>query len=341
MIDVAPKAFTTKRQVCALCGNCVANRVFRAKEMMFGTRVASCYLECGSCGCIQLMAPLPDMAAAYPPDYYSLSEKPVVNGRRGVRFAKSARTAVALRLPVALAEYAVARKRVRTHVTWFAGLGIRLRTSILDVGSGDGRFCAELYGEGFRDVTGIDPFIRRDLELMPGLWIYRGEVDRLRRRYQLITMNHSLEHVPDQRAMLRSLHARMASDGVLLIRTPVADSDAWERYRADWVSLDPPRHLFIHTERSLNRLALECGFSVVRTFRDSVSLQFWGSEQYRRGIPLMSERSLFQKSSLFQKTSRSPFSERELANFEAEAQRLNREGRGDWAGFVLRVTRGG
>jgi SAM-dependent methyltransferase len=319
---------------CALCGNRVANCVFRAKEMMFGTRVAACYLECGSCGCVQLISPLPDVAVAYPPDYYSLSEKPVVHGSRGARFAKSARTALALRLPVALAEYAVARKRLGPHIAWFAGLGIRLRTSILDVGSGSGGFCAELYGEGFRDVTGIDPFIREDLELMPGVWIYRGEVERLWRRYQLITMNHSLEHVPDQRAMLRSLHACLALGGVLLIRIPVADSDAWERYRADWVSLDPPRHLFIHTERSLNRLALECGFSVVSTFRDSVGLQFWGSEQYRRGIPLMSEHSLFQKSS------RSPFTEHELAAFEAEAQRLNREGRGDWAGFVLRVAPG-
>ncbi len=317
---------------CVLCGNRNGNQVFAAREMMFGTRVPGRYAQCGACGCLALLPPHPDGAAAYPPGYYSFEPEAVPVGGR-VRAIKSLRTWAALRLPVALAERAANRGLVRRHAAWFAGLGVRPGTSVLDVGAGSGTFLVELYGEGFRDLTGIDRYINADREVAPGAWVRRGEIDQVARRFQLITMNHVLEHVEDQRTMLAAVRDRLAPGGALLVRTPLADSDAWETYQADWVSLDCPRHLLIHTERSLRRLASDCGLAVTRTFRDSVGMQFWGSEQYRRGIALMSDDSQFRGSE------GSSFSEAEIVDFEAAARRLNREDRGDWAGFVLQLGR--
>src|SRR6266852_6035050 len=58
-------------RVCKVCGNASGNKTHLAREMMFGLRNEFEYLECGCCGCVQLVAPPEDMAKYYPKDYYS------------------------------------------------------------------------------------------------------------------------------------------------------------------------------------------------------------------------------------------------------------------------------
>jgi hypothetical protein len=116
-----------------------------------------------------------------------------------------------------------------------------------------------------------------------------------------------------------------------VIRVPVADSWAWRAYGTDWVQLDAPRHLFLHTRQSIELLSKRAGLKVVRVFHDSYAFQFWGSEQYRRGIPLRDPRSYGEdpQTDLFTAT--------EIAEFERRSVKLNREAAGDSAGFVLRA----
>ena len=61
-----------------------------------------------------------------------------------------------------------------------------------------------------------------------------------------------------------------------------------------------------------------------KIFYDSSSIQFWGSEKYRRGIPLLewSDRTSF-------------LTEEVLAEYTNTAKDLNREGQGDQCGFLL------
>jgi hypothetical protein len=58
-----------------------------------------------------------------------------------------------------------------------------------------------------------------------------------------------------------------------------------------WVQLDAPRHFFLHSANSLGLLAGKVGMAVTETVYDSDELQFVGSEQYLKGIPLRSENS--------------------------------------------------
>src|SRR4051794_28518358 len=152
---------------CAICGNDRGNTTHRAKEMMFGTREASVYLECSSCGCVQRVGSSPDGASDYPSDYYALGGGEVRPRSGLIRGMKAARTSLALRLPPRVVEFAVCRGLLRAHIRWFARLGLTIRSSILDVGSGDGRLLAELWDEGFRDLTGVDPNAPADRELRP------------------------------------------------------------------------------------------------------------------------------------------------------------------------------
>jgi hypothetical protein len=130
--------------------------------------------------------------------------------------------------------------------------------------------------------------------------------------------------------VLEQLRKRLTARGVVIIRVPVADSWAWRTYGTDWVGLDAPRHLFIHTQRSIDILAARARFAVSRVFFDSHALQFWGSEQYRRGIPLRDPRSYGENPNT------DLFTAGEIRAFERRARHLNRQHNGDSAGFVLR-----
>jgi hypothetical protein len=109
----------------------------------------------------------------------------------------------------------------------------------------------------------------------------------------------------------------------------VIDSYAWEKYRENWVSLDAPRHLFLHTIKSMHLIAEKAGLEIKKIVYDSDEFQFWGSEQYLKGIALREKRSLAEgfKNSIFSKN--------EIKEFKKKACELNRIGQGDQASFYL------
>jgi hypothetical protein len=104
---------------------------------------------------------------------------------------------------------------------------------------------------------------------------------------------------------------------------------AWEKYGVNWVQLDPPRHIFLYTERAFRDLAERAGFIVERVVYDSETFQFFGSEQYIKDIPLTDPRSYRGV------ISESIFTQSQIDEWEALAAKLNAEGRGDQACFYL------
>ena len=96
--------------------------------------------------------------------------------------------------------------------------------------------------------------------------------------------------------------------------------------------MDPPRHLFLYTEKAFRKLADDCGFSVEDSYYDSGPFQFWGSEQYAMDIPLEDERSIWKDEST------DLFTKRQMDDWVEEAELLNRQRRGDMACFYLRKT---
>jgi len=107
-------------------------------------------------------------------------------------------------------------------------------------------------------------------------------------------------------------------------------SYAWQHYGVDWVQLDAPRHLYLFAHESIAHLAAATGFDVIDVRCDADAFQFWGSEQYRRGIPLRDERSYAVNPAA------GLFSAAEMADWSRRAVQLNQQGQGDQACFVLR-----
>jgi 2-polyprenyl-3-methyl-5-hydroxy-6-metoxy-1,4-benzoquinol methylase len=300
---------------CLYCGGS-AREEFAAREMMVGLRHSFVYRRCTDCGSLWLADPPEDMAPYYGEGYYSLTEAVGASPRRARR-----RVQLLLRLPERAARRLAGQRGFPVYLSWFAGLGISPQSRIADVGSGRGALATLLASHGFTEVWGFDPFIESERDT-GAVHLRRAVIEEAQGAFDLIMFNHSLEHVAGPVASLTAARERLAANGHVLVRVPVAGSYADRHYGADWVALDPPRHLGIPSRAGMLRAAGAAGLEIVRVFFDSEPLQFWASEQYQRDIPLCADASGCE-----------PAMARPLLR---RARRLNARGDGDAAGYVLR-----
>jgi SAM-dependent methyltransferase len=315
-----------EKSSCRICGNTAGNQPFVVREMMFGLREPFQYFECSQCGCIQITSIPTDLSKYYPPDYYS--------------FQPPSRLKILIKGPWLCEAFSIGTtvKRIlsvlpgmRFIPEWMGRARIKRNQAILEVGSGFGHRAIAMRQAGFRNVTGIDPFIAEERRLVHGVEILKKEIHQLDSSFDLVMLHHVLEHLPDQQSTLRHIARILRPGGTVLIRIPIA-SYAWRKYGVHWFQLDAPRHFYIHTLASFKRLAAESGFTIVDLFFDSDAAQFWGSEQYARDIPLRAAPSYLVN------PRRSIFSAAQIRAFAKEARRLNRKQLGDSAAFYLCAT---
>lgn len=79
--------------------------------------------------------------------------------------------------------------------------------------------------------------------------------------YDAVVLNHVIEHVRDPLALLGSSHHLLKPGGILMVVTPNVESIGHLVFRANWLALDPPRHLCLFTQRALIKAAGKAGFS--------------------------------------------------------------------------------
>jgi len=323
---------------CRICGGGDLT-AFDAREMMFGLRDRFRYLECRSCGCVQI-ARYPDTLSAYYPSGYCAfqaeparpEEAPPTLAQTLLSSAKAALMAASATARRRYWEAASTRAWLATRRTPAASLYPKHvpnpRSRILDVGCGTGALLHDLYYLYYRNIHGIDPFIDADIHFHGRLLVRKSTLFGVQPAYDCISFHHVLEHMPDQLAVLRQAHRLLAPGGIVMVRIPVAGGFAWRNYRENWVQLDPPRHLYVHSERSFTLLAQRAGFDVAIEY-DSTGVQFWGSELYLRDIPLTGAGSPWGSGP-------SIFSAEKRADYERRAEALNAARDGDQIVAILR-----
>ena len=203
-------------------------------------------------------------------------------------------------------------------------------TSFLDIGCGShSPWLRGLKQLGFSNLLGVDPYIETDVD--DDIHILKDEIKNIEGSFDIVSLHHSLEHMADQLDALVSVRRLLKPNGVCLIRVPLVDSFVWKKYGTDWVELDAPRHLYLHSQRSLRVLARNANLALFETLFDSTRFEFIGSEQYRRGISMMADNSFFVD------PNRSIFSTDEIADFQALAVKVNRNAESGRACFFLRA----
>ena len=321
---------------CRICGNREGNQAFFPKEMMFGWHEVFEYLECASCGCLQIAEIPADLAKYYPSEgYYSYKPPKKKRVPGWMLRLRHERTRWFLGESTAVGALIGVLSKRPEHFDWFRGRGVTLASRILDVGCGAGGLLQKLQREGFRSLLGADPFIPADIDYGNGVRILKRGVAALEGQYDFIMLHHSFEHMPDSAAALKGLAAHLAPGGTLLLRIPVADSWARRHYGLNWMAWDAPRHLYLHTRKSMELLAAGAGLRITEVVHDSSGQQFSSSELYIRGVPYV-EHGKYRPD---RGADRRPdaFSQREWDSFQARAAELNRKGEGDTACYYLRA----
>lgn len=302
---------------------------------MFGTRDTFDYLECGRCGTLQIVE-IPDLGKYYPPDYYSLDNAAEIAVAKGLRRRIAARS-IGRYLVTGKGQIGKYLRKIRPLIKAHFPpsllepvLDLNFHSRILDFGCGNGQLLRTLSHFGFRDLMGADAFIESEIVHPNGIVIHKKPLDKIVGSFDLIMLHHSFEHFADPLGSLHEIRRLLAPNGTCLVRMPIV-SFAWEKYGLNWVQLDPPRHLFLYTEKAFIDAAGTAGLKIAKTVYDSGAFQFWGSEQYARDIPMNDPRAF--KGDV----AKSIFTEVEMLEWQQQAEQLNRDRRGDQACFYLKL----
>lgn len=139
---------------------------------------------------------------------------------------------------------------------------------ILDVGCGSGVLLNLLHKKGF-EVSGVDLSIdaAEIVKQNYGLDVAVGSIEDVffdPGSFDVVVLLHTLEHVPNPRAMLKEVIRILKPSGRLVVQVPNIDSLQFRLFGVRWYGLDVPRHLIDYSQSSILKLLSEVGLNVKR-----------------------------------------------------------------------------
>ncbi len=194
--------------------------------------------------------PRPDgLSAFYGDDYYGAGSRKFVPAIEGiVDWFRDRRARLANRLLQAVARAGARR--------------------VLDIGCGSGQFLARVARWGHEcHGTEFSAETAKRASRVPGLRLHLGELQAdtfPAGSFDLISIWHVLEHLPDPDGILRLCHRWLGRDGALMVAVPNIDSWQATLFGGSWFHIDPPRHLHHFGRGSLERTLRDAGFRIER-----------------------------------------------------------------------------
>lgn len=305
---------------CKICGNGSNIKIFVLKEMMYGTRDKFEYFQCSVCDCIQIVNIPENMDKYYPSDYYSYNirdESLKVDLFRSYQCRSIIGAANSLMGRLLTHNY-----KYPSYYNYLKELKLYNRKArVLDIGSGSGELLKDFYKVGYKNLTGVDPYIKQEITYNKNFRILKRSLFDLDATYDCIMMHHSLEHMDNHHEVMKKLHSVLSKAGRMLIRIPIVSHPLMDQYGTNVVSLDAPRHFFIHSRKSISLLLNQNGFKIDKIVFDAHEFSFWASEQYKKNVSLHNNPESF----LVKKR----FSDNEIEKFKNEIKKLNDAGESD------------
>lgn len=126
--------------------------------------------------------------------------------------------------------------------------------SLLDIGAGTGDFLVAAKKNDWK-VAGMEPNLSaRKLALKKGLELKSDITVFDNFQYDVVTLWHVLEHVPNLEEMINDLSRLVKPGGVLIIAVPNYKSYDAKYYGRFWAAYDVPRHIWHFSQKSIGRL---------------------------------------------------------------------------------------
>ena len=239
---------------CPICGQALHPTGIRAFDRLATGEGPFTVMQCSACGYGATVPQLDEAALAH---YYSSAYY-----EDYCEFSGEAKRGLLRRLRARFRVWSATRRYERPPYR----LDGRAPGRMLDVGCGAGDLLEHFAHQGW-ETYGIDPSSSGvAAAARRGAHVHQGTLrDQPWQEgsFQLVTFQHSLEHVIDPVDALERARALLAPGGLLLIVVP--NWSCWQRrllYRNRWVHLDLPRHQQHFSPRSLKRLAAMLGMSM-------------------------------------------------------------------------------
>jgi 2-polyprenyl-3-methyl-5-hydroxy-6-metoxy-1,4-benzoquinol methylase len=139
---------------------------------------------------------------------------------------------------------------------------------LLDVGCGNGSFLSLSRNCGWK-VVGLDPDPMAVANAVrQGLTVHEGGIeyfDGQTELFDVITLNHVIEHVYQPFEVLRRCHELLKPGGQIWLETPNVDSFGHWQFQKNWRGLESPRHLVLFNRDSLSQALTRSGFTSLKT----------------------------------------------------------------------------
>ena len=162
------------------------------------------------------------------------------------------------------------------------------RGVLLDIGTGTGDFLVRAKSRGWI-VKGIEPNEKaRSLSSKKGVPLEEDIFVLKDHSFDVITMWHVLEHVPDLEKQIEEISRLLKKNGLLVIAVPNFKSYDAKIYDEFWAAYDVPRHLWHFSRNAIKNLFHPKGFGLIKEEGLSFDSYYVSilSEKYRSGSKL-------------------------------------------------------
>ncbi|HBK84201.1 MAG TPA: methyltransferase [Flavobacterium sp.] len=125
---------------------------------------------------------------------------------------------------------------------------------LLDIGAGTGDFLIEAKNAGWNTI-GFEPNKKaKQIALSKNVCLTDSLENLSPHSFDVITMWHVLEHVPDVEKQIAVLKSLLKPNGTIIIAVPNYKSFDAQYYKSFWAAYDVPRHLWHFSKISIQKI---------------------------------------------------------------------------------------
>ena len=135
---------------------------------------------------------------------------------------------------------------------------------LLDIGCGAGSFLSFMKKKNLnvfgveKNTTALEICAKKKLK------VYNSLESLPNITFDIISLWHVLEHLPQPEEVIEKTHDLLTSKGVLIVAVPNFSSHDRLHYKNNWAALDVPRHLWHFTPEGLEEMFSKAGFKLLK-----------------------------------------------------------------------------
>jgi 2-polyprenyl-3-methyl-5-hydroxy-6-metoxy-1,4-benzoquinol methylase len=157
--------------------------------------------------------------------------------------------------------------------------------SLLDIGAGTGDFLIVAKNNNW-STKGVEPSEKaKAIALKKGVDFVNNTSELTSHSFDVITMWHVLEHVPDLENQIKELKRLIKPEGTIIIAVPNFNSYDAKHYGSFWAAYDVPRHLWHFSKTAIQTLFAKEALQLVQTLPMKFDAFYVSllSEKYKTG----------------------------------------------------------